>query len=137
MELPLFHTVLCPGVALRSIFEERYRLMVERCVESGEPFGVVLIREERDQTVDGRISRVGDIHPRGRPPPDGRPIDDGRWPAPAARPDRQRGLSHRGRPFLRKLVGDPDMALRPGAARVSCATSRSSSRRSVTTTTIH
>jgi Lon protease-like protein len=63
MELPLFplHTVLCPGVALPlHVFEERYRRMVERCVESGGPFGVVLIREGRETgPLDGRISRIG------------------------------------------------------------------------------
>jgi Lon protease-like protein len=37
--------VLCPGVALPlHIFEERYRLMINRCIERGEPFGVVLLR---------------------------------------------------------------------------------------------
>lgn len=63
MELPLFplHTVLCPGVALPlHVFEERYLQMVERCVEGGEPFGVVLIREGREVgPLDGRISRIG------------------------------------------------------------------------------
>ena len=47
MEIPLFplHTVLCPGIVLPlHIFEERYRAMTRRCLESGEPFGVVLIR---------------------------------------------------------------------------------------------
>jgi Lon protease-like protein len=46
-ELPLFplNTVLLPGVALPlHIFEERYRLMIGRCVERHVPFGVVLIR---------------------------------------------------------------------------------------------
>jgi Lon protease-like protein len=63
MELPLFplHSVLCPGVALPlHIFEERYRLMVGRCIDRGEPFGVVLIREGRDTgPLDGRIASVG------------------------------------------------------------------------------
>jgi Lon protease-like protein len=63
MELPLFplHSVLCPGVALPlHIFEERYRLMIGRCVDRGEPFGVVLIREGRDTgPPDGRIASVG------------------------------------------------------------------------------
>jgi Lon protease-like protein len=63
MELPLFplHSVLCPGVALPlHIFEERYRLMVGRCLDRGEPFGVVLIREGRETgPLDGRIASVG------------------------------------------------------------------------------
>ena len=47
-ELALFplNTVLLPGVALPlHIFEERYRLMIGRCVERRDPFGVVLIRQ--------------------------------------------------------------------------------------------
>ncbi len=48
MRLPLFplHTVLAPGIALPlHVFEERYRLMVRRCLDASSPFGVVLIRE--------------------------------------------------------------------------------------------
>ncbi len=48
MQIPLFplHTVLAPGIALPlHIFEERYRVMVRRCLEGSSPFGVVLIRE--------------------------------------------------------------------------------------------
>jgi Lon protease-like protein len=51
MEIPLFplHTVLFPGVALPlHIFEERYRVMVARCLEADAPFGIVLIRDGRD-----------------------------------------------------------------------------------------
>jgi hypothetical protein len=51
IELPLFplHSVLFPGVALPlHIFEERYRKMVARCLDRGEPFGVVLIRDGRE-----------------------------------------------------------------------------------------
>jgi Lon protease-like protein len=47
MEIPLFplHTVLCPGIALPlHIFEPRYRLMIERCIEQAAPFGIVVIR---------------------------------------------------------------------------------------------
>jgi Lon protease-like protein len=47
VELPIFplNTVLFPGGRLPlQIFEERYKLMVSRCVERGEPFGVCLIR---------------------------------------------------------------------------------------------
>src|ERR687895_323865 len=62
-ELPLFplHTVLCPGVALPlHIFEERYRLLVEHCVEHDEPFGVVLIRNGRDVgPLRGEVAEVG------------------------------------------------------------------------------
>lgn len=48
MRLPLFplHTVLAPGIALPlHVFEERYRVMVRRCLDAAVPFGVVLIRE--------------------------------------------------------------------------------------------
>jgi uncharacterized protein len=51
VELALFplHTVLCPGVALPlKVFEDRYRAMVQRCLERDEPFGVVLIRDGRE-----------------------------------------------------------------------------------------
>jgi Lon protease-like protein len=47
MQIPLFplHTVLCPGIALPlHIFEPRYRLMIERCIEYATPFGIVVIR---------------------------------------------------------------------------------------------
>lgn len=47
MELPLFplNSVLFPGATLPlHIFEERYRLMIGRCLQSGSPFGVLLIR---------------------------------------------------------------------------------------------
>ena len=46
--LPLFplNTVLFPGMVLPlHIFEERYKLMMNRCLEQERPFGVVLIRE--------------------------------------------------------------------------------------------
>ena len=45
--LPLFplRTVLFPGVALPvHVFEERYRLMIGRCIDERAPFGVTLIR---------------------------------------------------------------------------------------------
>jgi Lon protease-like protein len=51
MEIPLFplRTVLCPGIALPlHVFEPRYRLMTERCIEGASPFGIVLIREGRE-----------------------------------------------------------------------------------------
>jgi Lon protease-like protein len=47
MELPLFplQTVLFPGATIPlHIFEERYKLMINMCVEERRPFGVVLIR---------------------------------------------------------------------------------------------
>jgi Lon protease-like protein len=42
---PLF-TVLFPGMPLHlHIFEPRYRLMIKRCLDANQPFGVVLIRK--------------------------------------------------------------------------------------------
>jgi Lon protease-like protein len=46
-ELPLFplNTVLFPGMPLNlHIFEERYKLMIGRCIEANQPFGAVLIK---------------------------------------------------------------------------------------------
>lgn len=77
-ELPLFplHSVLCPGIALPlHIFEPRYREMVGHCLETGSPFGVVLIRDGREVGPDaGHIADVGTtaaIRQAGRYP-DGR-----------------------------------------------------------------
>ena len=47
-ELPLFplHVVLFPGAILPlHIFEQRYRLMIQFCLDNEHPFGVVLIKE--------------------------------------------------------------------------------------------
>ena len=49
--LPLFplNTVLFPGMQLKlHIFEERYKLMINRCIDANEPFGVVLIKQGRE-----------------------------------------------------------------------------------------
>jgi uncharacterized protein len=56
-QLPLFPlgTLLYPGATLNlHIFEDRYRLMISRCLEHGTPFGVVLIREG-DEVAEGRV----------------------------------------------------------------------------------
>lgn len=48
MQIPLFplHTVLAPGIALPlHVFEERYRVLVRRCLDTSSPFGIVLIRD--------------------------------------------------------------------------------------------
>lgn len=47
-ELPLFplQNVLFPGMTLNlHIFEERYKEMINLCIETRQPFGVVLIKE--------------------------------------------------------------------------------------------
>jgi hypothetical protein len=50
-DLPLFplNTVLFPGMVLPlHIFEERYRLLINRCLEEARPFGVLLIRHGKE-----------------------------------------------------------------------------------------
>lgn len=50
-ELPLFplETVLFPGMTLNlHIFEERYKQMINLCLETRQPFGVVLIKEGQE-----------------------------------------------------------------------------------------
>jgi len=49
--LPLFplNTVLFPGMRLKlHIFEERYKLMINSCIDANQPFGVVLIKRGRE-----------------------------------------------------------------------------------------
>jgi Lon protease-like protein len=49
--LPLFplNTVLFPGMQIKlHIFEERYKLMINRCIDANERFGVVLIKQGRE-----------------------------------------------------------------------------------------
>lgn len=62
MRVPLFplHTVLAPGIALPlHVFEERYRVMVRRCLDASQPFGVVLIREGSEVApVDGEAAEL-------------------------------------------------------------------------------
>jgi Lon protease-like protein len=79
MEIPLFplHQVLCPGIVLPlHIFEDRYRAMTRRCLDSGEPFGVVLIRDGHEVGTKGVATLAGvgafaEIREAGRYP-DGR-----------------------------------------------------------------
>jgi Lon protease-like protein len=79
MEIPLFplHQVLCPGIVLPlHIFEDRYRAMTRHCLDTGEPFGVVLIRDGREVGTKGVATLAGvgafaEIREAGRYP-DGR-----------------------------------------------------------------
>jgi len=62
VELPIFplNTVLFPGGRLPlHIFEERYKLMVSRCLERGEPFGVCLIRTGREAGAPAEPLGIG------------------------------------------------------------------------------
>jgi Lon protease-like protein len=79
MQIPLFplHTVLCPGIVLPlHIFEDRYRALTRHCLDTGAPFGVVLIREGREVGDGGSLALAGvgalvEIREAGRYP-DGR-----------------------------------------------------------------
>lgn len=60
--LPLFplNTVLFPGMVLPlHIFEERYKLMINRCLAEGRPFGVMLIREGQEVGGEATPHEVG------------------------------------------------------------------------------
>ena len=51
INIPLFplNTVLFPGMPLRlHIFEERYKQMIQHCIQEQTPFGVVLIKTGRE-----------------------------------------------------------------------------------------
>lgn len=50
-DLPLFplNSVLFPGMPLGlHIFEDRYKIMIQECIDEQQPFGVVLIREGQE-----------------------------------------------------------------------------------------
>jgi Lon protease-like protein len=56
-EIPLFplSLVLFPGAPLYlHIFEERYKVMIDRCIKGNEPFGVVMIQAGFD-AVEGQV----------------------------------------------------------------------------------
>jgi ATP-dependent Lon protease len=63
MEIPLFplpNLVLFPQVVLPlHIFEDRYKLMINTCIERDEPFGLILIRSGTDKESEETIHRVG------------------------------------------------------------------------------
>jgi uncharacterized protein len=61
-ELPLFplNTVLFPGMPLYlHIFEPRYKLMIQQCVNDSMPFGVVLIRRGSEVGSGAEIFDIG------------------------------------------------------------------------------
>ena len=61
-ELRLFplNTILFPGMPLPlRIFEERYKLMIGECLDSEEPFGVVLIKEGPEVGGPAAVYNVG------------------------------------------------------------------------------
>ncbi len=62
LDLPLFplNVVLFPGMRLPlHIFEDRYKAMINECLERRSPFGVLLVRPEEDAGTGARSYRVG------------------------------------------------------------------------------
>lgn len=63
MEIPLFplpSLVLFPDVIVPlHIFEERYKTMVNACIENGEPFGLIQLRDGAQEETEQTIHRVG------------------------------------------------------------------------------
>jgi Lon protease-like protein len=128
MQIPLFplHTVLCPGIVLPlHIFEDRYRALTRHCLDTGAPFGVVLIREGRE-VGEGRsleLAGVGalvEIREAGRYP-DGRydllAAATGRFAIDAVDPAREPYLVAEVTP-LEDEVGDEARAERLAASAI-------------------
>jgi Lon protease-like protein len=63
-EIPLFplHAVLFPHTPLNlRVFEDRYLLMVERCMKQEQPFGVILIRSGQEVGESAVPEEVGTL----------------------------------------------------------------------------
>jgi Lon protease-like protein len=128
LQIPLFplHTVLCPGIVLPlHIFEERYRALTRHCLETGAPFGVVLIREGREVGSGGTLALAGvgalvEIREAGRYP-DGRydllAAATGRFAIDAVDPEREPYLVADVTP-LEDEVGDEARAERLAASAI-------------------
>lgn len=57
---PLQNLVLFPNVAVPlHIFEERYKLMINSCIDNDEPFGLVLLWAGTDEEREETMHRVG------------------------------------------------------------------------------
>src|SRR5215475_13297602 len=63
MEIPLFplpNLVLFPHIVVPlHIFEERYKLMINGCIDRSEVFGLVLLRSGAEEESEETIHRVG------------------------------------------------------------------------------
>jgi ATP-dependent Lon protease len=63
MEIPLFplpSLVLFPNIAVPlHIFEDRYKLMINGCIDRAEAFGLVLLRSGATEETEETIHRVG------------------------------------------------------------------------------
>ena len=54
------HAVLCPGIVMPlHIFEDRYRALTRHCIETGSPFGIVLIREGLEAGASPSLAVAG------------------------------------------------------------------------------
>ncbi len=75
LRLFLLHSVLFPGQTMQLVvFEPRYHQLVRECLESGEPFGIALIREGPEvggTAVPYSVGTTARIK-RATPLPDGR-----------------------------------------------------------------
>ena len=128
MQIPLFplHTVLCPGIVLPlHVFEDRYQALTRHCLETGAPFGVVLIREGREVGRGGTLALAGvgalvEIREAGRYP-DGRydllAAATGRFAIDAVDPEREPYLIADVTP-LEDEVGDEARAERLAASAI-------------------
>ena len=103
IELPLFplNIVLFPGtVRPLHIFESRYRQMIKDCMCQGNPFGVVLVREESEYLSEEpySVGTMAEIHNLSR-------LENGSYNLLAIGTQRFRILSqHRNKPYLSGLV---------------------------------
>src|SRR5262249_23903756 len=63
MDIPLFplpNLVLFPNIVVPlHIFEDRYKLMINGCIEQDEVFGLVLLRKGAEEESEQTIHRVG------------------------------------------------------------------------------
>jgi ATP-dependent Lon protease len=63
MEIPLFplpNLVLFPHIVVPlHIFEERYKLMINSCIDRGESFGIILLRSGAEEETEETLHRVG------------------------------------------------------------------------------
>ena len=63
MEIPLFplpNLVMFPHIVVPlHIFEERYKLMINTCIDRDEVFGLVLLRSGAEEETEETIHRVG------------------------------------------------------------------------------
>ena len=113
--IPLFplNTVLFPGMVLPlHIFEERYKLMVGRCIQDNLPFGIVLIRNGTEVGGGaepfevGTLARISDVQT----------VEDGRYRLNAVGTQRFRiAALHHDQPYLTGDVEIIDMDPPSGA----------------------